>query len=140
MYSEEQRQQIFDDICDMIVNGKSLRTALKEYDQIKASDFFRWIRNDEEKRKQYARASEERAEFFREEIFDIADDGSNDFIQKYDKEGNPVGFVVDKEHIQRSKLRIDAREWYMTKINPKKYGDKIQPDTDVDKVIEIKEI
>ena len=30
MYSEEQRQQIFDDICELIISGKSLRFALNE--------------------------------------------------------------------------------------------------------------
>ena len=30
MYSEEQKQQIFDNICELIINGKSLRFALNE--------------------------------------------------------------------------------------------------------------
>ncbi len=52
---------------------------------------------------------------------DIADDGSNDFTK--DKDGKAV---VDHEHIQRSRLRIDTRKWIASKLLPKRYGDKLQ--------------
>jgi len=121
-YTVKQKQKIFDEICDLIVNGYSLRSALLTLNNIHASDFFRWLRDDEEKNKQYARASVERAEFMREEILDIADDGSNDWMERFNKKGESIGFEVNKEHIQRSKLRTDVRHWHMSKVNPKKYG------------------
>ena len=31
---------------------------------------------------------------------------------------------VDHHHIQRSKLRVDTRKWYLSKIVAKIYGDK----------------
>jgi membrane protein implicated in regulation of membrane protease activity len=34
--------------------------------------------------------------------------------------------VVNGEHIQRSRVRIDARKWKASKLAPKKYGEKIQ--------------
>ena len=32
--------------------------------------------------------------------------------------------VYDAEHVQRSKLRVDARKWFASKVAPAKYGDK----------------
>ena len=70
---------------------------------------------------QYARAREVQAEVLADELADIADDGSNDFTT--DKNGKAV---VDHEHIQRSRLRIDTRKWVAAKLLPKRYGDKLQ--------------
>ncbi len=40
--------------------------------------------------------------------------------------GSSTGAVVDHEHIQRSRLRVDARKWIAAKLLPKRYGDKLQ--------------
>lgn len=126
-YSDIEKQKIFDSICELIINGKSLRKALIEFSDdkiIHATDFFRWIREDEAKNKQYARATEERAELMFEDMFDIADDGTNDYITITNKKGEDIE-VLNSEHIQRSKLRVDTRKWALSKLMPKKYGDKL---------------
>lgn len=53
-----------------------------------------------------------------EEILEIADDGLNDFKQVDGRQ------VVDQENINRSRLRVDTRKWLMSKLAPKKYGDR----------------
>ncbi|HQX62628.1 MAG TPA: hypothetical protein PK593_04110 [Thermomicrobiales bacterium] len=58
-----------------------------------------------------------------EELIEIADDGSNDWIERHDKEN--VGYQANGEHIQRSRLRVDTRKWILSKMLPKVYGDKI---------------
>jgi hypothetical protein len=40
--------------------------------------------------------------------------------------GGRVNYVVDKEHIARSRLRFEARQWVISKILPKTFGDKLQ--------------
>ena len=143
-YSEEEKTKIFDKICDSIVCGMSLRSALSELKDdnvIFASDFFRWIREDEEKRKQYARATEERSECMFEDILDIADNGTNDWMEKKNKEGEILGYVLNGEAIQRSKLRYDARIWHLSKVKPKKYGNAPEiKDDELDNEITIKVI
>ncbi len=67
------------------------------------------------------RAREMQADALFDQILAIADDGSND-TQKTD-DGK---VIVDHDHIQRSRLRIDARKWMASKLAPKKYGDKVQ--------------
>ena len=58
-----------------------------------------------------------------EDIFEIADDGHNDWMEKH--YGNQVAYVANGEAIGRSKLRVEARMWYLSKINAKKFGDKL---------------
>lgn len=58
-----------------------------------------------------------------DDLIDIADDGTNDWVER--KRGEDTITVVDHEHIARSKLRIDTRKWLLSKALPKIYGDKI---------------
>jgi hypothetical protein len=58
-------------------------------------------------------------------ITEIADDGSNDWIERETKSGRMLT-VPDQEHINRSRLRIDARKWLLSKLAPRKYGDKLE--------------
>jgi len=51
-------------------------------------------------------------------MFDIVDETSNDTIVT-DK-----GEIPNSEWMQRSRLRYDARKWLVSKLNPKKYGDR----------------
>ena len=71
---------------------------------------------------QYARAREACAHSIAEEILEIADNGKNDWMEQNGRED--VGWVLNGEHVQRSKLRVDARKWLLSKIAPKSYGDK----------------
>jgi len=121
-------QELADRICEEISHGKSLRTVCVAKDMPNASTVFRWLRTNEEFCKQYARATEERTEAMAEDILDIADDGTNDWmtITKY---GEDVQ-VPDNEVLQRSKLRVDTRKWIMSKMKPKKYGDKLDLTSD----------
>lgn len=52
-----------------------------------------------------------------EEVLDIADDSTNDYVEKASKDGT-VGSAFDREHVQRSKLRVDARLKILEKLNP----------------------
>ena len=63
-----------------------------------------------------------------DELIDIADDGTNDWMERLDKNGEPAGWKVNNEAVQRSKLRVEARKWLLAKALPKIYGDKQQVD------------
>ncbi len=56
-----------------------------------------------------------------EEILEIADDGSNDTYETEDGHEK-----VNTDVINRSRLRVDTRKWLMSKLAPKKYGDKVE--------------
>lgn len=114
-------------LCEQIALGSSLRTACKGEDMPAPSTVFKWIREHEEFSKQYAHACEERTEAMSEDILDIADDGTNDWMEQH--RGEHVAWVTNGEAIQRSRVRIDTRKWLMAKMKPKKYGDKIDMTT-----------
>lgn len=85
-----------------------------------AATVMKWRNRHEVFNKQYARAKEQQMELMAEQLLEIADDGLNDTV---DRDGRTV---VDQEHINRSRLRVDTRKWLMSKLAPKKFGDKIQ--------------
>jgi len=82
--------------------------------------FFEWLDADPELAKQYARAKELQAEYSEGMLLQIADDGRNDFME------TEKGDKFNGEHVQRSKLRIETRQWLMGKLRPKKYGTEKQ--------------
>jgi hypothetical protein len=57
------------------------------------------------------------ADYMAEEILEIADDGRNHWTKREDGSA-----AVNAEVVQRSRLRVDARKWLMSKLQPKKYG------------------
>ena len=116
-------QELADRICAELALGKSLRSVCKSDDTPEISTIFRWLREKEEFSKQYAKAKEESADALLEETMDIADDGSNDWMETNDPD-NP-GYRINGESIQRSRLRVDTRKWAMSKLKPKKYGEKL---------------
>jgi hypothetical protein len=84
----------------------------------------KWAREIEEFSQQYAQARDALLEHWAEEITEIADDGSNDWIKREKGEGR-IEIALDAEHVNRSRLRIDTRKWLLSKLSAKKYGDRI---------------
>ncbi|MFP9529107.1 terminase small subunit-like protein [Pectobacterium brasiliense] len=119
-------EELAEIICLRLAEGESLRSVCSDDGMPSKQAVLRWLARNEEFRAQYVRAKEEGAEAIAEELFDIADDGTNDWMEKLDKDGECIGYQLNGEHVQRSKLRIDTRKWYLSKIMPKKYGDKVQ--------------
>ena len=108
-------------ICLRLAEGESLRKICEAKGMPSAETVRRWLLDDEDFCAQYVRAREVQADRFAEEILEIADDASDDWtVGKEDKK------VVDHEHVQRSRLRVDTRKWLMARMAPKKYGDKMQ--------------
>lgn len=114
-------------ICQRLADGESLRQICADPKMPGKSTVLRWLFEDDKKafQDQYARAREVQAENWADEILEIADDGANDWVERELQNGSSVK-VVDHEHVSRSKLRVDARKWLMSKLLPKKYGDKQQ--------------
>lgn len=116
-------QELFDRICERIADGESLRTICADEDMPSKTTVFRWLANDAALSDQYARAREAQADAIFDEILDIADTAVNDWMETNGQDD--VGYRVNGEHIQRSRLRIDARKWMAGKLRPKVYGDKV---------------
>jgi hypothetical protein len=112
-------------ICERLAAGESIRTVCLDEDMPAARTLFLWMQRHPEFLQQYTRAKEESADALVEEMLDIADDGTNDWMMKHDREGAFVGWQANGDHINRSRLRVDTRKWIASRLKPKKYGDKV---------------
>ena len=110
--------------------GESMRSVSRDDSMPAMSTLFKWLRENQEFSQQYTKAKEESADALFEELIEIADDGTNDWMQK-NGEGNE-GWQLNGEHVQRSRIRVDVRKWALSKLKPKKYGEKIQVGGDAD--------
>lgn len=116
-----------------IERGKSMRKAC-EFVGVAKSVFLRRVKDNEETRDQYARACEERQNILFDEIIEIADtpkEGQVITIKGQTRE------VTVSDMIQHRRLQIEARKWALSKMNPKKYGDKVDLTTDGEKLVQI---
>lgn len=117
-------QDTADLICERIADGASLRSICLKDDMPSKSTVFKWLGQQKTFADQYACAMEARADVLADEIIDIADDGSNDFMGEDEK--------YNGDAVARSKLRVDARKWVASKLKPKKYGDRTLHGSDPD--------
>lgn len=93
-------------ILGRLAQGESLRSICKDETNPTIGMFYRWIVDDAELAQHYARACEERAETYADEIAEIADDET---------------IPADSRRI-----RIDARKWIACKLKPRKFGDLVK--------------
>jgi hypothetical protein len=113
-------------IAMRMANGESVKAIGRDAAMPDAATIFRWaLDSDHPFYDQYTRARMVRAETLIDELVEIADDGTNDFVEEKRKDGSTL-IVADHEHIQRSRLRLDTRKWFASKVVPKLYGDKLQ--------------
>ena len=111
-------------ICSVLAEGRSLRDVCSDEGMPAESTVRAWAVEDREGfSAQYARAREIGYHAMADELMDIADDGRNDWMERRG-EGD-AGWQANGENIQRSRLRVDARKWMLSKVLPKIYGDKV---------------
>ena len=112
------------EICRRMADGESLRSICRDEAMPAESTVRMWHVEDREGfSAHYTHAREAQVDRWAEEIVEIADDGSNDFMER--KIGDEIVEVPNHEHMNRSRLRVDTRKWLMSKLLPKKFGDKV---------------
>lgn len=140
LYTAELR----DTICSRLAAGKTLRAVCRMDDMPDRETIYHWIYKNigvvkDEQGKvieegffdHYTRAREIGLDEIADETLEIADDGTNDFVEVETpgKNGAPpkVKILFDKEHVQRSKLRVESRHRYLENMAPRKYGKNAAP-------------
>nr|DAJ13047.1 MAG TPA: terminase small subunit [Siphoviridae sp. ctDju21]DAJ70609.1 MAG TPA: terminase small subunit [Caudoviricetes sp.] len=107
----EYNQEIAEKICEQLSNGMSLRAICTASGMPARGTVYRWLNEHIDFQDQYARARDKQADYFAEEIIEIAD-----------------SVEAESASVAKAKLQIDARKWAASKIAPKKYGDKSEID------------
>ena len=113
-----------DIICVRMCEGESLRSICRDEGMPSYRTAFVWLQQHEEFLEAYKQAQAIRADAIFDDIFDIADDGRNDWMERQDGEGS-AGWRENGEAIRRSALRVDARKWALARMAPKKYGERL---------------
>lgn len=116
-----------DFILEKLAEGLSLREICREYENMPDESTVRkWALEDVEGfSARYTRAREIGYHSMADEIFDIADDARNDWMERRNERTGQTDLVPNQDHINRSRLRVDTRKWFLSKVLPKIYGDKI---------------
>lgn len=120
----------FDEFIAFVLGGGHMADFCKAR-EIPYTTMYDWVRADDRRAEMYARAREDRAEKFADEIVAIADE--TECAPVVDRAtGQTVAMAFDKTAVARNKLRVDARKWIAAKLKPRVYGDKVQVEGSVD--------
>ncbi|HBD12852.1 MAG TPA: terminase small subunit protein [Porticoccaceae bacterium] len=117
-------EDLADEICERLADGESMRSIGRDPDMPSKATMFSWLRTKPEFLAQYEIAKQESAESHADDMIDIADNATNDWMEMNASDAEKQAYRVNGEAIQRSKLRVDTRKWAASKLNPKKYGEK----------------
>ena len=113
-----------DEVCERIADGETIRQIARSEHMPHASTIYRALGKPGAFCDQYAIAKEAQLVRWEDELVEIADDGSNDWLEREEEAGR-ITVSPNGEHMQRSRLRVDTRKWVMSKRAPKKYGDRV---------------
>ena len=108
-----------EEICAKVL--ESMRGGLSTFKSCAAagvshSTFIRWADEDAELANNYARAREDLIERMAQEVLDLSDKDV----------GETSDGKKDWAAIQKHKLQVDTRKWLLSKLAPKKYGEKLE--------------
>jgi hypothetical protein len=112
------------EVCSRVADGETIRQISRDEHMPHAATLYRALGKPSNFCDQYAIAKEAQLTRWEDELIEIADDGSNDWIKREGEAGR-IEVLANGEHMQRSRLRVDTRKWVMSKRAPKKYGDRV---------------
>ena len=124
--AQEERERKFKEIIKEIeTKGLSQRKAATKHG-LNWKTFDDMINKDPSLLMQYTRAMELRADLIAERMVRNSHNRSNDFYT--DSEGN---LKPNPVAVQRDRLILDTDKWLLSKLMPKKYGDRLTLDGEV---------
>lgn len=115
-------QEIALSICDGVIEGKTIREVCSEKGMPVMSTVFKWLTEKPDFSEQWRLAKELQTEALNEKIIELGDVAIS-FAKKL--KGPQASAVV-----QAVKLKSDNLKWSMSKMKPKKYGDKVDVTSD----------
>ena len=87
------------------------------------TSIYKWLNERSVFTDMYREAISQRADYHFDEMLDIADD-----------------VIAESAEVAKAKLQIDTRKWILSRMNPRKYGDKAdgsEADDDTAQPIEV---
>ena len=102
------------EFCTRIASGRSARDVCSASDMPNRSTIVEWCHSNPIFSAQYDAAKESRAENIFEDTLNIVDN-----------------VAEEAACVAKARLQMDARKWFLSKMLPKKYGDKLA-DAEID--------
>ena len=110
-------------LAEISTTRDSLATICKRNESFPSpATVYKWLIEQPQFSENYARAKEEQLQILADELVPIADTPEVGEKIRETKDG-PMREIGDM--IEHRKLQIDTRKWLLSKLAPKKYGDKI---------------
>lgn len=132
-WTPENIEEAFERMCKYIAEGNSLNSALRQDNVPAKNTFFKWIdhtrhvepseeliKECNDRLNQYTRARNDMADTLFDELIDLAEDRKD--VQYVDENGS---VRVDSGAVAAKRLEFQAKQWSLSKMQPKKYGDKM---------------
>lgn len=115
-------QVLADEICERISLGASMRSVCRDDAMPEMQTIWRWLREKKVFSERYASATAERTESQQEDLIEMGDEAIEKAQVVDSKASNAV--------VSAYKLKADNLKWSMSKMKPKKYGDKLDLTSD----------
>lgn len=112
---DQDRKKLAEKIFQHMREGLSAHKACAAVG-LHQSTFNHWLNDDAELAAEYSRARDDLIEKLASDIIAIADQ----------EVGTTDNGSTDSGAVQDKRVRIDARKWALSKMAPKKYGDRIE--------------
>lgn len=111
----DEKKKLAKEVFELMRKGNSAHKACQKVG-LPQSTFNLWMNGDKDMAEEYARAREDLIELIAEETIAIAD--------------APVGSTdngsTDSGAVAKQRLQVDTRKWLLSKLAPKKFGDKVE--------------
>lgn len=106
-------------ICELLSQGITLAQIMRDYDDLPSRwSIHRWMASNPEFKTAYEMARDVGYDAIADDIMNIAEDGSADWVVRKKRNGEEYT-VVDAEAVARSKLRVYAREKLLASWSPR---------------------
>lgn len=108
--------EIAEEILSRLATGESLRSICRTPGMPTEAVVRGWVVDDRDGfAAPYARARDLGLDAMADEMLDISDEAV----------GSTESGATDSGAVNRNRLRVDARKWYLSKLAPRRYGDKL---------------
>lgn len=127
-------REIADRVLDLLVEGEdgepmSLRAICRRDDMPSRTTVVKWIADDTDGfAARYARTRDVAIDDIADQIIEIADTPQTGTTEtdKMTAKGDEYTEVRRGDMTEHRKLRVDSRKWYVSKLAPKRYGERLQ--------------
>lgn len=122
-YTQKELDDKFDEVIKRLSEGEKLSSVLLGKNSVMSTTlFYKILEEDANKAQLYARVKNDQIEKKFESI-------EQDYLEEPQRD--PESGRIDPAWVQLQRLKIDSKKWELSKLLPKKYGDKIDIDAKI---------